>query len=70
MTKLKKFWNKSSKATLAGYATAIFNALVALDIDTLNWELPSTYVKLFGIIVLPILGGHMSEIKTNTNGQV
>jgi hypothetical protein len=67
MTRARRWFSRSNKATIAGYITAIFNALVAMDIDTLNWNLPSTYVKLFGIIVLPIVGGHMTEVKSAKN---
>ncbi len=63
---MKNFFNKNNKATIAGYATAIFNALIVLEIDHLDYTLPSTYLKLFGSIILPILGGHMSEIKSKT----
>jgi hypothetical protein len=64
---MSKFLSKNNKATIAGYATAIFNAIMVLDVDTLNWHLPSTYLKLFGAIVLPIIGGHMTQLKGNEN---
>lgn len=54
---------KSTIATIGGYVTAIFNALVVLDIDTLDYHLPSTYLKLFGAVVLPILAGHATQLK-------
>lgn len=60
---MKTYLNRSNKATIAGYITAIFNALVVLDLDVLNYNLPSTYVKLFGSIVMPIVAGHITEIK-------
>lgn len=63
-----KFLNKSSKSTIAGYIVAVFNAVVILDVDNLDFILPSTYFKLFGAIVLPIIGGHATQIKsTNLN---
>lgn len=63
---MRKFLNKNTKATIAGYVLALYNSLLVLDIDKLDFSLPSTYLKVFGAIVLPIIGGHMTEIK-NTN---
>lgn len=60
---MRKYLNRSNKATIAGYITAVFNALVVLDLDVLNYSMPSTYVKLFGAIVLPIIAGHATEVK-------
>ena len=60
---MKKLLSRNSKATLAGYITAMFNAIVMIDVDNLDFTLPSTYLKLFGAIVMPIIGGHMTEIK-------
>lgn len=57
---------RNLKATLAGYITAMFNALIVIEIDHLDYTLPSTYLKLFGAIVMPIIGGHISEIKKST----
>lgn len=62
---MKKILSNSNKATIAGYITAIFNALVVLDIDNMDYTKPSTWLKLFGALVLPIVGGHMTEIKKN-----
>lgn len=55
--------NKSLNSTLAGYIVAAYNALAVIDIDNLDYHLPSTYFKLFGAIVLPIVGGHITKIK-------
>lgn len=60
---MKKFFNNSSKSTIAGYIVAMFNGLIVLEVDHLDYTLPSTWLKLFGAIVLPIVGGHMTEIK-------
>ena len=60
---MKQFLNKNNKATIAGYITAIFNATMVIDIDHLDFTLPSTYLKLFGAIVMPIVGGHMTQMK-------
>jgi len=62
---MKKFLNKSNKSTIAGYITAVFNAIIMIDVDNLDFTLPSTYLKLFGAIVMPIIGGHMTELKDN-----
>jgi len=64
---MKKFFNRSSKSTIAGYIVAIYNAIIMIDVDNLDFTLPSTYLKLFGAIVLPIVGGHMTEIKQTQN---
>lgn len=55
--------NKNNLATIGGYASAIFNALAVIDIDSLDYTLPSTYLKLFGAIVMPIIAGHATEFK-------
>jgi len=60
---MKKFLNKSSRSTIAGYVVAIFNAVIMLDVDNLDYTLPSTWLKLFGAIVLPIIGGHVTQMK-------
>jgi len=57
---------KSTLATIGGYITAIYNALFVLDIDNLDYHLPSTYLKLFGAVVLPILAGHATQLKENS----
>lgn len=62
MTKLLN--DNSLKSTIAGYIIAIFNSLVVLDIDNLDYSLPSTYLKLIGALVLPIVGGHMTQLKS------
>ncbi len=54
---------KSNKATIAGYLMAIYGATMVLDLDTLDYSLPSTYVKLFGAIIMPILAGHSTQLK-------
>lgn len=54
----------SSFATIGGYLMAIYNAVLILDIDNLDYHLPSTYFKLFGAIVLPIFAGHATQFKT------
>lgn len=54
---------KSNIATIGGYFTAIYNALFVLDIDNMDYHLPSTYLKLIGAIVLPIVSGHATQIK-------
>lgn len=64
---MKNFLNKSNKATIAGYVLAIYNGLIVLEIDHLDYTLPSTWLKLFGAIGLPILGGHMTQLKDNQN---
>lgn len=56
--------NKSSKSTIAGYIVAVYNASIMLDVDNLDWTLVSTYLKIFGAVVLPIIGGHSTEMKT------
>lgn len=56
--------NKNRKSTIAGYIVAVYNASIMLDVDNLDWHLPSTYFKIFGAVVLPIIGGHVTEIKT------
>lgn len=57
-------WNKNTKSTLAGYLVAVYNASIMLDVDNLDWTLVSTYLKIFGAVILPIIGGHTTEIKT------
>lgn len=61
---MKKWFNKSSKSTIAGYIVALYNSLIMLNIDNLDFTLVSTYLKLFGAIALPILGGHLTEMKS------
>lgn len=61
---LNKFLTQSNKATIGGYIIAIYNATMAIDVDNLNFSLPSTYLKLFGAVVMPILLGHSTEVKT------
>jgi hypothetical protein len=60
---MTKFLNKNRVATIAGYMSALFNALILLDIDLLDYSLPSTYLKIFGAIVAPIVAGHYTEFK-------
>lgn len=60
---MKKFLNKSTRSTIAGYVVAVFNAIIILDVDNLDYNLPSTWLKLFGAIVLPIIGGHVTQMK-------
>ncbi len=55
--------SKSSLATIGGYLTAIYNSLFVLDIDNLNYHLPSTYLKLVGAILFPIVAGHATQLK-------
>lgn len=64
---MKKFLNKSSRSTIAGYIVAIFNGIIILDVDNLDYTLPSTWLKLFGAIVLPIVGGHVTQMKDNNS---
>lgn len=54
--------SKSKIATIGGYLTAIYNALFVLDIDNLDYHLPSTYLKLVGAILLPIVSGHSTQL--------
>ena len=51
------------KATVLGILTSIATALTFIDIDALNWHLPSTYLKLI-VIILPAIGGGASEISS------
>jgi len=60
---MKPLLSKNSKATIAGYLTAVYNAIMVIDIDNLNFNLPSTYFKLFGAIIMPIVAGHITETK-------
>lgn len=53
---------KSLFATIGGYLTAIYNALYVIDIDNLDYHLPSTYLKLIGAILLPIVSGHATQL--------
>lgn len=63
--------NKCNIATMGGYVTAIFNALVVLDMDHMDWHLPSSYLKIFGAMVLPIFGGHITQMKSpNLNSKI
>ncbi len=55
--------NRSNKSTIAGYFIAIYNALIMFDVDTLDYTLPSTWLKLIGAIALPIAMGHTTEVK-------
>lgn len=60
---MTKFLNKNNIATIAGYLSAVFNALAVIDIDALDYKMPSTYLKLFGAVVMPIIVGHVTEFK-------
>lgn len=62
---MKKIFNKNNIATLGGYITAVYNAILVIDIDNLNFSLPSTYIKLFGAIVMPIVGGHVTQMRNS-----
>lgn len=53
---------KSNQASLLGILTSIVIALQVVDVDKLNWHLPSTYI-LLGTILLPAIGGAASQIK-------
>lgn len=61
---MSKFLNKSSKATISGYVAAIMNASLVIDWDHLDWSLVSTYVKVIVGLGLPIVSGHMTQLKT------
>ena len=54
--------NRSGIATVLGLLTSLYSSLVLVDLDTLNYSLPSTYMKLLGLI-LPAIGGFVSEVK-------
>lgn len=65
---MNKIFNKSNKATIAGYIAAIFNAAILIEWDSLNWSLTSTYVKVIIGLLGPIFMGHATQIKsTNIN---
>lgn len=64
---MKKFLNKDNMATISGYTIAILNSIIVLDIDKMVYTLPSTWLKLIVAIVMPIVGGHITEVKTNSN---
>ncbi len=53
--------NNRKKATVLGILTSVATALTFIDIDKLDWSLPSTYLKLI-VIILPAIGGGASEI--------
>lgn len=53
--------NASALATIFGIATSICTALAVVDLDALDFSLPSTYFKLI-ILLLPAIGGYMSTI--------
>jgi len=59
-----KTLNGNIKATIVGYLTAVINSLVVLDLDNMDYSLPSNWVKLFVAIVMPIFAGHITEIKS------
>jgi hypothetical protein len=66
---MKNIFNKNNIATIGGYMSAIYNAILVIDIDNLDYSLPSTYLKLFGAILMPIIGGHATQIiSNNQNG--
>lgn len=50
-------------ATILGLLTTLYSALILVDLDTLDYNLPSTYMKLIGII-LPTIGGYFSTVKS------
>lgn len=56
-----KSLNASSLATIFGIATSICTALAVVDLDKLDYSLPSTYFKLL-VLALPAVGGYMSTI--------
>lgn len=58
-----KILTQNGKATVGGYVIAMYNALITIDVDNLDFGLFSTYLKLFGAIVMPILLGHATEAK-------
>lgn len=64
---MTKWLNKNRKATILGYFAAIFNAAMVIDWDNLDWSLVSTWVKVLGALLGPILMGHTSELKVKQN---
>lgn len=62
---MKAIFNKNTKATIAGYIAAIMNAAVVIDWDNLDWSLISSWVKVIVGLGLPIVSGHMTELKSN-----
>ena len=67
---MPKWINKNTKATIVGYIAALMNAAVVIDWDNLDWSLISTWVKVIVGLGLPIVSGHMTEIKSKTNEQI
>jgi len=57
---------RSTTATMLGWMTSITMAFVLVDFDTLNWKSVNTYVKILSLL-LPAIGGHLSEIKEKQN---
>lgn len=64
---MKNIFNKNNLATIGGYMSAIYNSLLVIDIDNLNFSLPSTYLKLFGGVVMPIIAGHATQFISKEN---
>ena len=55
--------SKGKQATILGILTSIFTALTLVDLDKLDYTLPSTWVKLL-VIVLPAIGGSISSVNS------
>lgn len=54
--------NRSLISTWAGILTSVVQALAVLDLDTMDYSLPSTWIKIV-LILLPAAGGYVSTIK-------
>ena len=55
--------SKANQATLLGVLTSVATALTLVDLDKLDYSLPSTWVKLF-VVIMPAIGGSLSSINT------
>lgn len=60
--------NNNNKATLLGILTSVILAVSVLDWDSLDFTLPSTYIKILAI-VLPAIGGSISTIKPKKDNE-
>jgi len=54
--------HKNNLATLFGVMTSLSTAYAIIDFDSLNFHLPTTYIKLL-IIGVPAVTGYFSQLK-------
>lgn len=53
-------------ATVLGLLTSIATAMAVIDFDTFDFNKKGDLIKLF-VVVMPAIGGYVSQIKNNQN---